>query len=516
MTPATARRRRRRRLTPRRWLPFLALSALVVGATVLEPELSTVDPAQLDSSLDRSTLPAVTGPDALSTAWYCAGGTAAGSEGLAELTILLANDAPIGATADVTFLTAEGQAGEVETLSVPAHGRARVAAAERVEAEWVGAVVEVHGGRVAVDREVIGSLGFDAAPCSTEAADRWYVASGATVRGSELYLSLFNPFADATSVDVTFATNTGRRAPRALRGFSIPGRSVRVVRVGEIVTDRSTVAATVRARIGRVVVDRIQTFDGTGDAVTGEGEAAAATPAPKGLISTPASPVRADRWVIPGGRVAEGVRTQIAVYNPGSAAAEVDVVVSYQDPQRYPSPAPIGISVPAREQVIVDLNDQPDVLAETDLWVDVRSLEGVPVVAERVSTFGDPSSRQGAAATLGNPVAATRWLVTQAGPTRLRSGTVQVVNPGSTEARVTVLTLADGDRRELTSAAVVVPAGDRRSLDLGSAARAASVVVASSEPVVVGSSLSLLDGFGISLQPAFAFPEAVVALPPLR
>jgi hypothetical protein len=507
---AAARRRRSRRFTPRRWLPFVALAAVVVGAVMVSSEDPATAPRPADPVLDTTRLPAVTPTNGIANAWYCSGGTATGDDGIAELTLVLANDAPRGATADVTVMGAEGEEATT-TLDVPAHGRARLNASELLTTAWVGAVVEVHGGRVAVDREVRGPLGFDTAPCSTDASDHWFVPSGATLRGSKEYLTVFNPFPDAASVSVSFATDTGPRNPKPLRALSIPGRSVRTIAVSDIITNRAAVAATVLARSGRVVVDRVQTYDGTGDAI-GSGDGA--NP-PKGLVSTPAIPVRAPRWIIPGARISAGVETQIAVYNPSARTAEVDVVVTYQNPKLNPELEPVALTIRPREQAVVSLNDIADLAPDQDVWVDVRSLDGAPVVAERLSFFGKPSARRGATASAGSPIAATRWMVTQGGATKERSTTVQVVNPGDTSARVTVVTLSGGDRRVLTSASVVIPGGDRRSLELADAGPASTVIVHSSKPVVVASSMSLVSGSGISVQPAFPYPESVVALPPV-
>ena len=201
MARAPKARHRRSRRTPRRWLLFLALSALVAGALVVEPDPPSVDPLAVDPSLDIATLPAVAYEDAISTAFYCSGATATGEGGLAELTVVVANDAETGASGTVTFVGDEGVLDRVP-LEVPAYGRARVVAHDVVEAEWVGAIVDVQGGRIAVDREVVGPTGFDAGPCSSTASGRWYVPSGSTVRGAELYLSVFNPFPDAASVDI--------------------------------------------------------------------------------------------------------------------------------------------------------------------------------------------------------------------------------------------------------------------------------------------------------------------------
>ncbi|MCU1371037.1 MAG: hypothetical protein JWO77_2231 [Ilumatobacteraceae bacterium] len=509
MARRTARRRRSRRFTPRRWLPFVALTALVVGAVMVSSEEPSKPPATTDPVLDTSRLPSITATDAIATSWYCGGGTATG-DGAAELSVLLANDDRNGAVAEVTFLGAVGQEATTE-VDVPAHGRARVRASEHLEADWVGAIVEIRGGRVGVDREVLGPLGFDAASCSVVASDHWFVPSGSTLRGADETLTVFNPFPDAASVSISFATDTGPRTPRSLRALSIPGRSVRTVDLGDIITNRAAIATTVRARSGRVVVDRVQTYDGQGDPLT----AVEGANAPEGLVSTPAIPVRAPRWIFPGARVSTGVTTQVAVYNPGSETAEVDVALNYQEPKRNPEVEPIALTIRPREQAVVTLDDVPGILPDQDLWVDVRSLDGVPVVAERLSFFGEPSLRTGAAVSAGSPVAATRWMVTQGGPTSARSATVQIINPGDSSARITVLTLSDGDRDELESASVSVPAGDRRSLDLGAAGPAATVIVASSKPVVVSSSLAMIEGTGLAVQPALPYPETVVALPPV-
>jgi hypothetical protein len=105
-------------------------------------------------------------------------------------------------------------------------------------------------------------------------------------------------------------------------------------------------------------------------------------------------------------------------------------------------------------------------------------------------------------------------MVTQAGPTRARTGTVQVVNYGDSSARITVITLDDGDRRVLRSASLTIPGGDRRSLDLEGTDPAATVIVHSSKPVVVASSLAT-GASGVSVQPALPYPESLVALPPV-
>lgn len=513
---AKARRRRRGgRFTPRRWLPFVALTALVVGAAVVEPDDGSSSTQADDATRNVEVLPAVARDDALSTAWFCGGGSALGDDGIAELTIVLANDATVGAEAEVVLVGGDGEPVE-QTIEVPANGRARLVASEAIEAEWVAATVEVRGGRVAVEREVAGPLGFEVAPCSTSASDRWYVPSGSTVRGADEYLSIYNPFPDSASVDIVLTTDTGRRAPGAFRGLSIQAESVLVVKINDAVDERSEVAATVRVRTGKVVVDRVQTYDGTGDEIPPAIEDGDPAPAPSGLISTPAVPVRAPRWAFPGARVSPGVRTQVAIFNPSARTAEVDVVLTPQDPERNASIEPVQLTIRPREQAVVDLAAIPGLPTDLDLWVDVRSLDEVPIVAERLAFFDAPSERTGATVAAGSPVASRQWMVVQGGATDARGTGLVVANPGPRDAEVTVVQLSGGNRIPLPGGVITVPAGDRRGIDLADAGPAATLVVASTEPVIVGSSASLLEGPGVSVGPALAYPESTVAIAPPR
>jgi hypothetical protein len=243
-----------------------------------------------------------------------------------------------------------------------------------------------------------------------------------------------------------------------------------------------------------------------------EGVEGAETTVASGLVSVSATPLAAPRWVFPGVRATAGVRTQLALYNPSAREASVDVVLTPQDPELNPEIEPFAVTIAAREQVLVEVADIAGVVADVDLWIEVQSLDEVPVVAERLSFFSEPSPRRGAAVALASPLASERWMVTQAGATQRRSATVAVANPGDTDAEITVVALWDGDSVPLEAARLTVPAGDRRSLDLSAAGPAATIVVESSRPVVVSSSLASTAGDGVALQPALPFPEVVAGL----
>lgn len=558
--------RRSSRFTPRRWLPFLALVGLTAGAVVV---VQTADPAtpEVDhTGVASAPLPVTATEDAISTAWYCGGGTARGSEGPAELTVVIANQAATGTTAELTVVGDDGRP-EVETVDVPARGSRQVEAAELLTSDWVAMTVELFGGRATVSRLVRGDHGFDTSPCSTQAAEQWFVPSGSTERGATEALVLYNPFPGPTSVDVSFATDEGPRTPRALKGLSIPAGSFQVLSTDELPARRPEVATRVVARTGRVVVDRVQIYDGTGDPVTGaddgdgddEGGDGVTTPAPEGLVSTPAIPTASPRLFFADARLAADARTQVAVYNPSSRTAEIDVVISYQDPTRAPVIEPAPMTVRGGEEQVLDLTDLEAITPDLPFSVEVRSLEGVPVAAELL-VFGavDPgataaadtgqseaapdegsgdegapdegppdegsgdgeapdaasaTASTGLAAIPGSPVAATTWSLSRLVPAKGQGVAVTVANPGPEPVRVRAVMIDDGRRSEIDAAAVEIPARDRRRLDLEDVGGASTVVVEADGPVVASYLAVDPEAVGVSASVLSPWPETLVELP---
>src|SRR5205085_5686355 len=105
--------------------------------------------------------------------------------------------------------------------------------------------------------------GETVAPCASAAAAVWYFADGVTTKDAVETLSLFNPFPDEASVDLSFVTEEGPSVPRALSGLAVPAQGMTVVNVGDFVHRRAQATATVTARRGRIVAARLQSFDGT-------------------------------------------------------------------------------------------------------------------------------------------------------------------------------------------------------------------------------------------------------------
>ena len=274
---------------PRRWLPFVALTALVVGrghgvVRGARPAPRRRRPgARRQPPARRDRRPTPSPPPGTAPAAPPRPTTASPSS-----RVVLANDADRGAAAEVTVYDEEGDeavAGGRGARPTAGPGSRR---ADVLEGQWVGAARRgarrPGGGRPRGHRPARVRRRARAPPRPATAGT---CRRAPRVRGAEEYLSLFNPFPDSASVSISFATDTGRRTPRALRALSIPGRSVRVVKVSDDITNRSAIAATVIARSGRVVVDRVQTYDGAGDPLAGADGSITEPAPPEGLISTP-------------------------------------------------------------------------------------------------------------------------------------------------------------------------------------------------------------------------------------
>ncbi|HMJ74934.1 MAG TPA: DUF5719 family protein [Iamia sp.] len=276
----------------------------------------------------------------------------------------------------------------MHTFDLAAGEQARFRLAEMVEAPLAAAVVELDtdragtpplthsqrpgGGGATVSHEVAGPEGTDSSPCTSRSSSTWHFAWGATTRDASERLVLFNPFPNDVTVDAVFSTDRGVREPLRWQGLTVPARSVVAVDVGDDVTRRGHVAATLHVRGGRLVVDRLQGFDGQlGSA--GLSVAAGVTEA-------------ATTWTFAPGLVDDAHGERIVLYNPGEAVADVEVAVV---PDAGPPPEPFGVVVRPGRYEVLDLGQQPRVSWGVPHTITVTSHDGVPVVAERIT--GSPA-----------------------------------------------------------------------------------------------------------------------------
>lgn len=520
---------------------LVVLVGLVVAALVYD---AAEDPVVTEDSTDVRAgvaMPTSRAEPTLGSTWYCAGGTAS-EDGFADHLVVIANPTDRARIASITILTGvvaeapsaaeaeEGEAAEetttttapasttttaptttttrpppvVHEVEVPAQGRVDVRLADLSAAPLAGAIVEAEGGQLAVEHSVSGDLGRATAPCSTTAASTWSLPWGVTTRGNRELIVLMNPFPDDATVDVAFATDEGVRDVTRFEGFIVPGRSV----VGAFIEQdmrRAQVSAEIRVRGGRLVVDRIQAFGGT------DGR--------KGLALALGVPAPAETWVYPSGGTGEGLTEQVVVYNPTDDVAEVEVEVRLDDPGELGPPEPFELTVPPHRYSMVELHAEERVPAGGHALI-VRSLNGVPVAAERVNSSGDPAANQGITSTTGSPFAGPTWYFAAGGPTEERDEVLVLFNESNDEEVTFDVT---GFRGGQTIAiqnlqGLTIPAGGRKVIRLGDHIEndVLSVAITASGPVVAERGLHRIGGLGISQAIGIPFAEGLVVPDPLE
>lgn len=452
--------------------------AFIVGAVALERGDDGGAPPSATAL--RAAMPTVPGPEAAAGTWFCAAGTAIGAEGAAEQLVVIENAADEVRTATLTAYGDQGQTGS-QVVEVPAGSRAQVAATSLVSAAWAGVLVEVDGGEVAVQHVLTGSSGRATGPCASAPSRSWYLPVGTTVLDVAHYLVLFNPFPDEAVVDLRFETDQDTRTPPELQGLVVPGRSVRAVDVSAVVTVREQLATEVQARGGLVIAEQVAVHAETADV-------------PEGLAVLLGAPAAAPTWQLPAGPpVADGRTVAVVVYNPNETPAEVDVQVVIDDQDVNGVVEPFEITVRGGQYQVVDLRQDERVPAGVGWTGYAQSRNGVGVVAARLVRDDGTSGPAAEVTTMGAPIGATRWQLPLATVADADPASVVVTNPGAAEVTVTASTVAGGAVAPVATATdVIVPAGQRRVLDLSPVATVAgaSLQVEASGPVVAEAALA--------------------------
>jgi hypothetical protein len=361
-----------------------------------------------------------------------------------------------------------------------------VSARESVNAVAVSAVVELDGGQVAVEHAVSGTLGSDAAPCAPSASPRWYLADGTTTVDAHEALVLFNPFPDDSVVDIRFATERGPSAPAALQGLPLEAGTTKVIELTDSVRRRLIAATTVEARSGRLVVDRVLRFEGTGEGA--------------GIALSLATPTPSTQWYFASGIDGDGRDSQWVVYNPSDQVAQVSIEVV---PDSGEPVAPVPVSLPSATVTVIDAGE---VLVGVGHWSEVRSENGVPVVVElrRVVTPAAASTRRGWSSMLGSPLATERWVLATGRATATADEVVTVLNPGPEPVIYELARLVDGAAVPVASLGPTTVAPGARSAVLVDAhleGDQIALVVTADGPVVVERQLEYegQNGLGTSL-----------------
>jgi hypothetical protein len=374
-------------------------------------------------------MPVTDGTSALNSTWYCAAGTAT-VRGDANLTVVVSNLGDRDRRGSITWMPTGGGARPVtRPLRLAPDQTVALAALEDVTAPIVSALVELDGGEVAVEHAVSGPRGSGVAPCASESSTSWYLANGVTERDASEVLALYNPFPDDAVVDLSFSTDQGRDNPRLLQGFPITSGTTSFIKVQDNVRRRTVTAVSIVARTGRLVVDRIQSFDGS----VGR----------SGVSLALAAPAPASTWIFPDGLWGNGLTETWHIYNPSSREAEVTLELV---PEKGDAPEPLDVTIPPRSQQTFDAATVNRVASGVAHSATVRSLNGVPVVAERAVDARRPAPRRGWSSALGSPSVSRDWVFPVGEANVNTDEWIVVHNPGVRTVEVSVAALVGGRR----------------------------------------------------------------------
>jgi hypothetical protein len=436
-----------------RWPALVLLLAAAVGLVLFDRRDPTTERSELTVE-STPPLPVAAGADARASTWYCAGGTGV-EGGVADHTVVVVNptDEIVSGTIEVFGTEVLDDVSPIylepieEPIEIAPQSSISIRLGDISAAAHVAALVEVASGSVVVEHAVAGPTGTDQAPCASSASDGWYFPAGSTSRDARQVISVFNPFPDDAVVDVTFATDDGNRAPQRFDGVPVPAGTLVPLDVTEVVARWDQLSLAVETRVGRVVADRLVTYDGT----TGL----------TGLTLASGVPRAAPVWVFAAGIAAPGVSQSYAIYNPSpDQPAEVDLEIRLDSPETNGAVEPFELTIPPRRRIVVAVNRDDvhpvsgTVTVDTDTRVPpgvghsvtVRSFNGVPVAVEQLTTSVDGASgvALGVASVLGAPATATS-LVLELGPAPRRH-LLALMNPSfSTIARVNVSLVVDGE-----------------------------------------------------------------------
>jgi hypothetical protein len=378
----------------------VVVGAVVAAAVYQNHDSTTPSAASPTRSAAAFASVAVPPSDAVSTSWFCADGTS-NDGGRADETILVGNVSKNEVKAVVTVMPGGDAKPVSRDVTVAPGDEQQVKVASILATPEPGVVVEVVGGRAVVSHSLEHAGDLAVEPCSRTTATSWYFAAGATVKGSQHFLVLFNPFGDDAIADVRFLTDTGVQQPDDVQGLVIPRRSRVSVAVHDLVPRQERIATEVHLRAGRVVAERDQIFDGTPPD---------SGPTRQGIAVSLGTPDPARQSVIPAGSSANGGTSTVAVANFSSLDTEAEVAVLLPDGR---TASPQSVKIPSRQVANVDFSNRVPVDSQYSVVVRSRSAEGdtEPVVAESLSWWPASSSSTGVASTLGSQKAARRWVV---------------------------------------------------------------------------------------------------------
>lgn len=464
-------------------------------------------PAPSAADVD-AVVPTASTAGTFSTTWFCVGG-AGTPEGLAPATLVLVNRGLTPTTATLAAYAADGATAN-RSVELGSGGQVEQPLADLLPAPVVSVVVEADGGAVTAAQRYESEGGAGVVPCSSRAAAQWYFAGGSTDRGADEHLIVFNPFPDPATVDVTYFLPDGLRRPERAQGIPVPAGAAAVVRVGDTQDRVLTIGAAVTTRTGRVVVARVQSFDGTG-------EVGPTGAPPEGLALSIGNPWASNDFVLPDASFGEGSATQLVVTNPGPEDSSVRLDIQLDQPDVNGQPTPITLQLPANSWKVLGPEELRQLPPDVPFSVRGTVTGGGPVVAEAWLFGNDPAAGQGVSVVPSVAVGATDWLLPVAVPEGV-ADRLSIVSTGPAATVSLLLVTTDGTRVPVPLPAEGprgVGAGGRASIDLAPLLAehpGSLVLVHADEPVVVARSWFGPDGDGLPVLGGYPLKGTITLL----
>ncbi|NBR76231.1 MAG: hypothetical protein EBT73_02605, partial [Actinobacteria bacterium] len=313
-----------RTLSVRQWLVAAMVVASVVGIVSIQRRTVEATPAAID---ERSAAPLLQ-PAALASTWFCPGVPGNDESISGRFIISNAGEKPVGGT--ITRFVVEGAATR-QRFAVQPRTTIEVDALVNSGSSFVSAIIETQGSAVSVEQRIVHRAGDAVALCASSPSDEWYLADGFTGEGSIEQVVVSNPALDSAILDVTFVTATGERSPQSLKGVVIPPESVRVFDMAALdAQNEATLAVSVKATVGRVVVGRSQHYLGRGRLGYGMSLGASATSA---------------RWYFADSLKSSTAAEEYVVYNPHRDDQQITMIIA---PDGAEALEPIVITAPAK------------------------------------------------------------------------------------------------------------------------------------------------------------------------
>jgi hypothetical protein len=248
---------------------------------------------------------------------------------------------------------------------------------------------------------------------------------------------------------MSFSSEDGPSAPQGLQGVAVHGRGLLAVNVGDFVHRRQAVSSDIATRVGRIVVSRLQSFDGTAGR--------------KGQSLALGAPARSRTWYFPEGIVASGITERYQLYNPADREVRAELNLSLEQG----AAEPIDVTVPAQARVTVTANDEKRIPRQVAHAVTVTA-EDPGLVVERAIDAASPAPRAGFSSIVGATRLFDRWAFAIGEADETWDEWVVVQNPGSRSITFSITALAKGQRVGIDGLQdLEVGPGQRRSVRLG-------------------------------------------------